>query len=269
MVNVRATLARAEELGLLEPAQASELLAHAKGQFYADRSYAALLPVARTLLGEREWERFAQWLKDPSERVDRKQLDALELVRVLRAQQASAPPPKQVCWSFHHTDAWEQVRLSFSRPVSPAGERVAAEVARPRRAPATDREAQSEQARLRAHEIRAARRDGYRPSERDIAVAARVFRAARGLDDDTHFEQFLIERGLSRAEFERLMAEEACVWRARLVAEYDLEREIADLEHLTGPVPQRASAPGIEASEPVLHAFETERPEVVRLRVGP
>jgi hypothetical protein len=269
MVNLRATLARAEELGVLESTQASELVAHAKRQFYAERSYAALLPVARTLLGEPEWQRFAHWLKDPAQRVDRKQLDALELLRVLRVQQESPPAPKQVSWSFQHTDAWEQVRLGFARAESPAGERVASEAARPRRVPTTDREALSDQARLRAHEVRAARRDGYRPSERDIAVAARVFRTARGLEQDTHFEEFLNERGLSQVEFERLMAEEACVWRARLVPDYDLECEIADLEHLVGQVPRRPPAPALEESGPSLQALAPQRPEAVRLRVGP
>jgi hypothetical protein len=268
MVNVRATLARAVELGLLGSRQAAELVAHAKAQFYADRSYAALLPVARRLLAEEECERFAQWLKDPAQRVDRKQLDALELLRVLRGQRDSRPAPKQVSWSFHHTDAWEQVRLGFSRPESGARERVGSEPARPQRVPTTDRHAISEQARLRAHEVRAARRDGYSPSERDVAVAGQAFRAARGLEHDLHFEAFLSERGLSRVEFDRLMAEEACVWRARLVPDYDLEREVSDLEHLLAPV-RREAKPTAAKSEPPFHALETKPPEAVHSRVGP
>jgi hypothetical protein len=269
MVNIRATLALAERLELLTPAQAAGLIAHAKAQFYADRSYPALLPFARKQLGERAGERFAQWLRNPTHHVDQKRLDALELLAVLRAQRDSGLEPKQVPWSFQHTDAWEQVRLSLARPEACPSERPAPDSVRPRRTPPADRAELVDQARLRALEVRVAKRDGYRPSQRDLAIASAEFRASRGLEDDARFHEFLDNQGLSRTEFERLMAEEACVRRARLVPEYDLEREVADLELLVGPERRRHPAEPESEQAGRSSALETKRPEAIRLRVGP
>ena len=253
MVNIRATLDTAERLGLLESAAAVELVAYAKSQFYADRSYAALLPLARTLLGP-EGERFARWLRDPCHHTDQKKLDALELLAVLHAHRDQRPDPLRVPWTFNHTDAWEQVRLSFARPDTARSDRLPALL--------------SEQARLRALEVRSAKRDGYRPNERDVALAHAEFRKRRGLEDAAHFREFLARRGLSATEFERLMQQEACVRRARLVPEYDLERELAELELLVGPEPHRSSLPDSEPKTGT-RELETKRPDAIRLRVGP
>jgi hypothetical protein len=267
MVNVRATLAAAERLGLLEPAAAAELVAYAKRQFYADRSYAALLPRARALLGARDGERFARWLQDPAHRVDQKKLDALELLRILAALRDVEPEPLRVPWSFHHTDAWEQVRVSFARATATNADPTPESV-RPLRTPPSERGELAERARLRALEVRAARRDGYRPSEYDVAAARAEFQRARGLEDPARLEEFLERQGLSTSEFERLMAEEACVRRARLVPEYDLEVEVAALEALIGPE-RNASAPPESGATPRNPRLETKRPEAIRLRVGP
>ena len=268
MVNIRATLTSAVRLGLLDAAQAAALVALAKGQFYADRSYLALLPLARRLLAPAAGERFSSWLRDPSHHVDQKKADALELLAVLRAQLDARPEPLCVPWTFQHTDAWEQVRLSFSRPDGTTPERPAPAATRPIREMPSDRTVLVEQARLRALEVRAAQRDGYRPTERDIALACADFRQARGLEDPQRFHEFLERQGLSAAEFERLMAEEACVRRARLVPEYDLEREIAALELLV--TPERCRPAPVETTPSARSLeLETKRPHAIRLRVGP
>lgn len=267
MVNIRATLDAAERLGLLEPAERAELVASAKSQFYADRSYAALLPLARTLLGTRG-EPFTRWLRDPNQRVDQKKLDALELLAVLRAHRDGRPEPLRVPWTFHHTDAWEQVRLGFARPAAAPSDRPPLAPGEPLRAFTSDAALLTEQARLRALEVRSARRDGYRPSERDLALARAEFQQARGLEDPARLREFLEQRAISATDFDRLMAEEACVRHARLVPEYDLERELADLEVLVGPERPRAAPPACEPGA-LPRQLETKRPHAIRLRVGP
>ena len=267
MVNIRATLTAAVRLRLLEPGQAAELALHAKRQFYVDRSYAALFPLARRLLGPAEADRFSAWLRDPSHHVDQKKLDALELLGVLHAQLDARPEPLRVPWTFQHTDAWEQVRASFSRGEG-MPERPLPATSLPCRTQPADRTVLVELARLRALEVRAAQRDGYRPSERDIALACEEFRRARGLEDPERLAEFLVSQGLSPAEFERLMEEEACVRRARLVPDYDLEREISALELLVGPARRRATVAETVPSPRSLE-LETKRPGAIRLRVGP
>jgi hypothetical protein len=267
MVNIRATLDAAERLGLLDPAERQELVARAKSQFYADRSYAALLPFARTLLGARG-ERFSRWLRDPTHHVDQKKLDALELLHALAEQRDARAEPRRVPWTFQHTDAWEQVRLSFARPDARPSERPRFGASEPQRVPTSERALLMEQARLRALEVRSAKRDGYRPSERDLALARSEFQKARGLEEPERLLEFLEQQGLSVSEFERLMADEACVRHARLVPEYDLECELADLELLVGPERHRTSPPESERRARS-RELETKRPAAIRLRVGP
>ena len=267
MVNIRATLTAAVRLGLLDAEQAVELVTHAKRQFYVDRSYSALFPVARRLLGPAQGERFLAWVRDPSHHVDLKKADALELLGVLRAHLDARPEPLRVPWTFQHTDAWEQVRVTLSRPEGTRNEPGPAS-ASPFRTEPSNRTALSERARLRALEVNAARRDGYRPSARDIALVSAEFRQARGLEGAARFQEFLDHQALSSAEFERLMEEEACVRRARLVPEYDLEREVAALELLVGPE-RRQQRPAEKPPSTRALELETKRPDAIRLRVGP
>ena len=46
----------------------------------------------------------------PAGRVHQTQLDALEMLRVMRERFAGPASPKQVRWHFEHTDAWEYLR---------------------------------------------------------------------------------------------------------------------------------------------------------------
>ena len=42
----------------------------------------------------------AAWLEDPRNRVDQKQVDALQMLRALQALRVAAPGPKAVPWTF-------------------------------------------------------------------------------------------------------------------------------------------------------------------------
>jgi hypothetical protein len=77
--------------------------------FYAERTYPALLrSAAEAGLPLRELDALAAWL--PEHRVDRKQADAVELLCHVRAVRQAQPGPKQVGFSFRHTDAFDQLR---------------------------------------------------------------------------------------------------------------------------------------------------------------
>lgn len=102
LVNVRATLTAAEAAGVVTAATAAALLDLARATFYPERTWARLLDDA-TGAGVSELAALRAWL--PAGRVDRKRLDALELLQLLRGHAPTAP--LAVPWRFEHTDAWE------------------------------------------------------------------------------------------------------------------------------------------------------------------
>lgn len=118
MVNIRATLRRAEAEGVLRAATRAGLERLGKKLFYAERDYPQLLrAAAREGLPAAELEAFQAWL--PGGRVDQKKQDALAMLRVMREHSAREPGPKQVRYFFEHTDGWEALRREAG-PLPPA-----------------------------------------------------------------------------------------------------------------------------------------------------
>jgi hypothetical protein len=109
MVNIRATLAAAEQRGVIAPSLAGSLIAVAKSIFYKERSYPAILRAAAEQdLPQAALRDLAAWL--PTGKVDRKIRDALALAAAIRADLAAGVPPLRVTYTFAHTAAWETAR---------------------------------------------------------------------------------------------------------------------------------------------------------------
>ena len=83
MVNIRATLARAEAEGILCTRSRCALEAFGKSMFFSQRSFEALLQGAATQgVAESERAALSAWL--PHGRVDQKRADALEMLAAMR-----------------------------------------------------------------------------------------------------------------------------------------------------------------------------------------
>jgi hypothetical protein len=109
MVNVRATIGRALQLGIVEPAFAARLVSVGRSIFYKDRTYEAILKAAAEQgLPPESARRFAAWL--PGGKVDQKRIDASEMLRAITAHIAEGVVPLQVSYEFSHTFAWEEAR---------------------------------------------------------------------------------------------------------------------------------------------------------------
>jgi hypothetical protein len=107
MVNIRATLTAAERARVIRPATRGALERLAKGLYYPERGYPALLSLAAREGGPApELERLRAWL--PQGRVNQKREDALAMLRTMREELARHPGPKRVAWWFSRTDAWEE-----------------------------------------------------------------------------------------------------------------------------------------------------------------
>jgi hypothetical protein len=120
MVNVRATIDRALQLGVVEPAFAARLVSIAKSLFYKDRTYEAILKAAtKQGLAPELVGRFASWL--PGGQVDQKRIDASEMLEAITAHISSGVIPLKVSYEFSHTFAWEEARRRTETASDPAG----------------------------------------------------------------------------------------------------------------------------------------------------
>ena len=120
MVNVRATIDSALQLGIVEPAFAARLVSIAKSLFYKDRTYETILKAATEQgLAPQVIRRFASWL--PGGQVDQKRIDASEMLQAITAHISSGLIPLKVSYEFSHTFAWEEARrrieTAVTRPV--------------------------------------------------------------------------------------------------------------------------------------------------------
>jgi hypothetical protein len=107
MVNIRATLAGAQRARVIRTATREALERLAKGLYYPERSYPALLArAAREAVPATELERLRAWL--PQGRINQKREEALAMLRTMREELASHPGPKKVAWWLSRTDAWEE-----------------------------------------------------------------------------------------------------------------------------------------------------------------
>ncbi|MGK3967063.1 TfuA-like protein [Sorangium sp. So ce118] len=108
MVNIRETLRRAAERGVVRQGSREALTGLAKGLFYADRCYPAILAVGRER-GVSEGEIAALRGAMPELRVDVKKRDALSMLRLVRERLAGGLARKEVRYPFQHTDAWASI----------------------------------------------------------------------------------------------------------------------------------------------------------------
>jgi hypothetical protein len=112
MVDIRATLAAAARGGIIAPAVAASLRDIAKGLFYKERSYAAILQSANAAgLPAAALRDFADWL--PAGRVDQKRRDAEAMLEAIRAHLSAGAAPLRVSYTLAETAAWHAARQAF------------------------------------------------------------------------------------------------------------------------------------------------------------
>jgi hypothetical protein len=204
MVNIRATLRRAAEAGVLSERAARTLTSLAKQIFYADRSYPALLEAgAAAGLDGSELGRFRVWVGVG--RVDQKRADAERLLEELVAFRAAGPKRKRVDYAFEPTDAWheaERAACAGLRDASQPATGAPAGVLEELKLDDGFRAAHAQAASF-GWSLDAARRAGVRPDALAIRTAVETFRRDTGLTERQAFEgwrsaQQLDEGGLSR-----------------------------------------------------------------------
>lgn len=108
MVNIRATLRRAEEQGIILSGTREILEKSAKSLSYEERSYERMIEVAKGRLPVNERHAFRSWLLGG--KVDQKKNDARAMLRVIRERVANGLEPKEAPFSFERTLHWENLK---------------------------------------------------------------------------------------------------------------------------------------------------------------
>ncbi len=105
MVNIRATLRAAEQARVITTNSRHRLEAIAKAQYFAERSYRAIVNAAAGEVDRAELAAFAAWW--PSGHVDQKRADALAMLRLMRERRPERIPG--VLFNFQHTVFWQHL----------------------------------------------------------------------------------------------------------------------------------------------------------------
>jgi hypothetical protein len=117
MVDVRATLRRAVDLGVVDEAVAGRVAARVKATPYPRRLLATALD------GSSEAERaLGAWL--PGGRVHQKRLDALGLLDQVAGDQSPGGKPARPRWTFPRTVHWEDAQRALEREADQLGGEV-------------------------------------------------------------------------------------------------------------------------------------------------
>jgi hypothetical protein len=107
MVDIRCTVAKAVEAGVLSAASAAAIESVAKAMFYPDRIYQLICRRALDLgVPPAEVSAFKEWL--PEGRASQKHADALAMLSVIRERMARGLEPKHVDYAFESSAMWEQ-----------------------------------------------------------------------------------------------------------------------------------------------------------------
>lgn len=278
MVNIRATLERAAASGIVGAATASALTAIAKRTQYKNRLYDHLLQLGQAAgLPPAELHALREWL--PDGRVDRKRLDALEMLRVMRRRIAAGLPAKKAAFRFEHTRFWEdasraaRARGRIGGTTDASGGAVVEEA----KLEVTAYRAAAKPALARYLALNEARRLEKRMTDEEIREAAERFRRQRGLEEVPALRRWLAENELSDAALVDLLTQEALVqWvdkimepacqtvllnELRLSGDYArLAPRARDKERVLGAVGADRSAAGLhDVTEPELLAWFARR----------
>ena len=120
MVNIRATLAKAEKAKVISSASRVALEKAAKERFFPHRSYRMLLAGASELsLPTAEIAAFAAWL--PTGAVDQKRADARSMLSEIGRRIQDGLSPKSVVYHFENTEMWVTSTARWTESAAGAG----------------------------------------------------------------------------------------------------------------------------------------------------
>jgi hypothetical protein len=195
MVNIRATLQKAQREGVIAQADALAAEAFAKSQFYPERSYAHLLEEFPGLAPLRGWLR--------EHAVNQKREDAVAMLRTMAEFLATSPGRLQPTFAMEETLLWEDLRAwegsrSFRESKHPLLQRL-------------EENPQQAQKLLTAalawrSAVERARQRGIEPSAVVVAEKAQEFCSRLGIHDEASLADWLQRNQCTRQQLDRILS---------------------------------------------------------------
>jgi hypothetical protein len=241
MVNIRQTLRKAEQDGIISTELRKFLEKIGKELFYPNRNYSLLLRCASERgIPKDDLTRFRAWL--PQGQVNQKREDALRMLRLIRRRLAQGLQPKTVFYSFEHTSMWEtawrkggELRLdSNAQPKVVDPELLLDEL----RLECDQYEQHSTIALERFFAVREAYRLGMTVSNERRREAELAFRRERDLAEAAQVERWMNDNDLSYSDFDALMTDEARVRWVHQSAQFIAASSLLEQVRLSGDYPR-------------------------------
>jgi hypothetical protein len=264
LVDIRATLERAEREGIIDGELSRRLLADSQAAFYPDRTWHRLALAAERECPPERREQVASWLFVNA--VAQKKADARALVELLALDRAACEAPKQVEYHFEYTEFWRLASQRDGRWGEGAGlDRSEALLDELRLDGVELYAAAARSGHERSRALAQALSDGFEASVDQIEAVWAELITRHGLDSAEKRQAWCRERGLEGEEFVRFLREEAAVIYVQQHRAGAAHAAILDHLRLEGRYPELAR----RASEKQAHASEVAReepgePDVVR-----
>ena len=234
MVNIRFTLARAHDAGVLSAATRSALLRMAKDLFYPERSYQEVLRQGRQCgLPAAELDALQDWL--PAGQVNQKRDDARAMLEVMRDRLAAGLPPKSVSYTVENTTIWHAATaLPGAQGDGNDGSAVLPHTLREEMQVEGSYTRVQQGALLRFLATGEASRLSIVVTAEQLQHTGDRWRDRRELDDIATFHRWLDRCDLTIDTFSAKLREEALLWLVRSWAGPDMESRIIDELLMTG-----------------------------------
>jgi hypothetical protein len=208
MVNIRATLARAETEGVLSKSSRGALEAFGKSMFFPQRNWQALLEGAATLgVAESERTALSAWLTNG--RVDQKRADALEMLAAMREALlgSNETHPK---FNFEWTYFWDEFVRRFEAGHENPGASPQQRVVEELRLEGPEAYARVEAMALsRKVAVTGAAPMAPSPAPDSLRTTLTDIRARLGLFTRADLDRWMVRNDLDVVSMERLVADEA------------------------------------------------------------
>ena len=270
MVNIRATLARAETEGVLSKSSRGALEAFGKSMFFPQRSWQALLEGAATLgVAESERAALSAWLANG--RVDQKRADALEMLAAMREALLGSDEthPK---FNFEWTYFWDEFVRRFEAGHENPGASPQQFVIEELRLESPEAYARVEaMALLRRVAVSGAAPAAPSPAPEDLQATLTDIRARLGLFTRADLDRWMARNDLDVVSMERLIADQAGLAILRGRSSAALEPRILDELRLSGAyerlVERARRKSDLLAAMPAGRAGAPSAPQALALRL--
>ena len=244
MVNIRATLERAEAAEVIGGGARRALEAYAKSLFFPQRNWEAILDAAPASgVSQVERARLAQWL--PQGRIDQKRLDALQMLDAMR----QAAKPALPAFKFEWTVFWDELVRRTEDSSGPDATASTSRVLDELRLKGADAYGRVEARALLRKAATLGAAPGEAVSREELQAALASLRAKLGLYTRADLDRWMVENGLDAGSVERLLASQTRLERWRHHARGGLEpylieelRASGEYRELAGRAVRKAEA---------------------------